>query len=185
MSETVSLPRIGLAEPVASVCAILSVACLVAFGLGVLVSAALAWAMFFGPGPAISVNGPAELAAHVDATRWLWLVKLVMLTVSAMGVWAVWHAHRAFAGFARGELFTRRTMHALRGFVLAVLIAKVAPLALFIPPLITGWRPTRLSVDVGQAGGGLLDVLLVAILLVLCLVLGHAAKLAEDNAQFV
>jgi hypothetical protein len=116
-------------------------------------------------------------------------VFLVSLAVSgALVIWALLGARRALAGVGRGAFFARGTLLGLRDMAVAVLLNLVAPplIALVARILfVSRHEHGSLSVSLGLSTHTLLMLVFSGAVVVICSVMAHAAKLAEENRQFV
>jgi hypothetical protein len=105
--------------------------------------------------------------------------------------WALLSARRSFIGVGRGEYFARPTVLSLRNLALAVLLYHtVAPLLEIIPRVlyytrIKGDRIAELSFSMGISEPVMLMLIFAGAVTLVSSVMAHAAKLADENRQFV
>lgn len=177
------------------ICTLMSVLC-----LGAILLVALWLVLLMIPtlqsGQAVSctMDGrPCGGGGAIQAAGWT-LAALGMAIYLGPLVFGLYSAHRCFRGLARGEYFKPATVRAFRNFGLGVLVHKVLG---FVGPLILVRPASPPATQDGQFGivlrmGGdplfseqILTVLLLGAVVVIAHVLSRAAKLAEENEQFV
>jgi Protein of unknown function (DUF2975) len=109
----------------------------------------------------------------------------------AVYIWALLSARRSFIGVGRGEYFARATVLSLRNLALAVLLYHtVAPLLETVPRVlylmrIKGEQPAELSFSLGFNEPVMLMLVFAGAVALVSSVMAHAAKLADENRQFV
>lgn len=107
-------------------------------------------------------------------------------------VWALFSARRVFANIGRGDFFARSTSLGLRNLSLAVLLnMTVAPLitmashVAFALRMKSQGRPGELYLDFGLSDTTLLILIFAGTVAIIASVMAHAARVAEENEQFV
>jgi hypothetical protein len=107
-------------------------------------------------------------------------------------VWALLSARRVFANIGRGEFFARSTSLGLRNLSLAVLLNMiVAPLITLAAHVAFAMRVKaagghgELYLDLGLSETTLLVLIFAATVAIIASVMAHAARVAEENEQFV
>jgi hypothetical protein len=107
-------------------------------------------------------------------------------------VWALLAARRAFANISKGEFFARSTSLGLRNLSLAVLLSMtLAPLITMAAHVAFALRMKaqgehgELSITFGLSETTLLILIFAAAVTIIASVMAHAAKIAEENEQFV
>ena len=105
--------------------------------------------------------------------------------------WALLSARRSFIGVGRGEYFARPTVLSLRNLALAVLLYHtVAPMLEIVPRVlyytrIKGDRTAELSFAMGISEPVMLMLIFAGAVALVSSVMAHAAKIADENRQFV
>jgi hypothetical protein len=141
----------------------------------------------FGTG----MTDPVANAEVMKGLRADWLNRIVGLLPSALFIWALLSARRSFVGVARGEYFARPTILGLRNLSLAVLLYQtVAPLVVFLPralyfAAIKGDREAQISASISINEPIALVLIFTAVVALVSTVMVRAAKLADENRQFV
>lgn len=114
---------------------------------------------------------------------------LAALTVSAaLVVWALLSARGALVNVGRGAFFARGTLLGLRNMAIAVLLnLTVAPLAALLARLafVSRFEHGSIEMSFGVSTGTLLMLVFAGAVVVICSVMAHAAKLADEHRQFV
>lgn len=107
-------------------------------------------------------------------------------------VWALLSARQAFANIGRGDFFARSTSLGLRNLSLAVLLnMTVAPLVTMASHVAFGLRmraqgrPGEIYLDFGLSNTTLLILIFAGTVAIISSVMAHAARVAEENEQFV
>jgi hypothetical protein len=107
-------------------------------------------------------------------------------------VWALLSARRVFANIGRGEFFVRSTSLGLRNLSLAVLLnMTVAPLFTMAAHIAFGMRMKaqgqhgEISLNFGLSNTTLLILIFAGTVAIIASVMAHAARVAEENEQFV
>ncbi len=107
-------------------------------------------------------------------------------------VWALFSARRVFANIGRGEFFARSTSLGLRNLSLAVLLnMTVAPLLTMAAHVAFGLRMRaegrhgELYLDFGLSETTLLVLVFAVTVAIIASIMAHAARVAEENEQFV
>jgi hypothetical protein len=119
------------------------------------------------------------------------LYRIGSLVPIALYVWALLSARRSFIGVGRGEYFARQTVLSLRNLALAVLLYHtVAPLLEIIPRVLyfmrtKGERTAELSFSMGINEPVMLMLVFAGAVALVSSVMAHAAKIADENRQFV
>lgn len=130
-----------------------------------------------------------------------WGIKLVQLGVDArlaglaasalpvgVGLWAMWEIWRLFGCYASGELLSLRPARHLRRLGLALVTLAVAmPLgrALTVLALTLGNPPGQRQLSFVLSSEHYLSLLFGLVLLAVSTVLVEAARVADENAEFV
>lgn len=105
--------------------------------------------------------------------------------------WALLSARRSFIGVGRGEYFSRPTVLSLRNLALAVLLYHtVAPMLEIVPRVLyytrtKGDLKAELSFAMGVSEPVMLMLVFAGAVALVSSVMAHAAKLADENRQFV
>ncbi|HEX5008656.1 MAG TPA: hypothetical protein VFV70_16200, partial [Hyphomonadaceae bacterium] len=143
------------------------------------------------------INFDARLndgAAHTQALVGLHqdiLYRIGGLVPIALYVWALLSARRSFIGVGRGEYFARPTVLGLRNLALAVLLYHtLAPILEIIPRVlyfmrIKGEQTAELSFAMGINEPVMLMLVFAGAVTLVSSVMAHAAKIAEENRQFI
>lgn len=107
-------------------------------------------------------------------------------------VWALLSARTVFANIGRGAFFARSTSLGLRNLSLAVLLnMTAAPLITMASHIAFGIRMRaegrhgELYLDVGLSNTSLLILIFAGTVAIIASVMAHAARVAEENEQFV
>lgn len=120
------------------------------------------------------------------AARWAGLASSALPV--AVGLWALWEVWRLFGCFAGGELLARRPAAHLRRLGLALIAQAVAlPLAqtLAVLALTFGNPPGQRQLLFYLSSDHYLSLLFGLVLLALAMVMHEAARVADENAEFV
>lgn len=143
------------------------------------------------------INFTARLyddAAHAQALVGLHqdiLYRIGGLVPAALYVWALLSARRSFIGVGRGEYFARPTVLGLRNLALAVLLYHtIAPVLEIIPRVlyfmrVKGEQKAELSFTVGINEPVMLMLVFAGAVALVSSVMAHAARIADENRQFV
>lgn len=123
----------------------------------------------------------------VTTAQWygLWLLTVLYL---AVGLWGIYFLWRAFANFAKGELFNEHNSRNLRLFSIFLLAQAIAkPLHLALSSVLLSWNhpagQKMLSISVGSA-----EVKVIALAMILWVMsdlLVKASTLDNENKQFI
>ena len=133
-------------------------------------------------------------AAHARALVGLHqdiLYRIGGLVPIALYIWALLSARRSFIGVGRGEYFARPTVVGLRNLALAVLLYHtVAPILEIIPRVLYFIRvkddqKAELDFSMGINEPVMLMLVFAGAVALVSSVMAHAAKIAEENRQFV
>lgn len=166
---------------------------LIAWGcLVILILAPLA-ALFF----LINIDTFADLAKRnldlpiqwqsVTAVQWYWFWLLSMFYL-AIGLGGFYFLRRAFANFARGELFNLNNSRDLRLFSIFLFAQALArPLHFALSSMLLSWNhpPGQKMLSI-SLGSGEIEVLSLAMILwVMSDLLVKASKLENENKQFI
>ncbi|WP_027328716.1 DUF2975 domain-containing protein [Marinimicrobium agarilyticum] len=123
----------------------------------------------------------------VTTGQWygLWLLTALYL---AVGLGGLYFLRRAFAGFARGELFNRNNSRNLRRFSIFLFAQALAkPLHMALSSVLLSWNhpagQKMLSVSLGS--GEIKVIVLAMILWVMSDLLVKASQLETENKQFI
>lgn len=151
-----------------------------------------------GPAPATTLFrlgvGMADPIADAEVMKGLradLASRIVGLVPSALFIWALLSARRSFVGVARGEYFARSTILGLRNLSLAVLLHQtVSPVVVGIATVlyvmrVKGDRTAEISMSLGLNEAIALILIFAAVVALVSSVMVHAAKLADENRQFV
>lgn len=139
-------------------------------------------------------TGMTDPAANAEVMKGMqadWINRIVGLVPSALFIWALFSARGSFVGVARGEYFARQTVLGLRNLSLAVLLYQtLAPLITFIPRAlyvasVKGEREAQISASISFNEPIALVLIFTAVVALVSGVMAHAAKLADENRQFV
>jgi hypothetical protein len=120
------------------------------------------------------------------------VITTISLVSSLFGVAAVWNARAFFGRLARGEVFDRRTLAALRGFAIMTLLMQLQPV---LQAVVTTSLFASLGLSFGSTAWALLasllspgaapNIILLGLLVAMVAVLGRANEVAEDHAAIV
>jgi hypothetical protein len=119
------------------------------------------------------------------------LYKIGSLAPVALYIWALLSARRSFIGVGKGEYFSRPTVLGLRNMALAVLLYHtLAPLLQIIPQVLYFMRTkgdlkAELSFSMGINEPVMLMLVFAGAVALVSTVMAHAAKIADENRQFV
>lgn len=134
---------------------------------------------------------PAANAEVMKGLRADWINRVAGLVPSALFIWALFSARTSFVGVSRGAYFSKPTILGLRNLSLAVLLYQtVAPLITAIPRAlyvasVKGDRTAQVSMSFGMNEPIALILIFAAVVALVSTVMAHAAKLADENRQFV
>jgi hypothetical protein len=143
------------------------------------------------------INFEARLydsAAHAQALVGLHqdiLYRIGGLVPIALYIWALLSARRSFIGVGRGEYFARPTVLSLRNLALAVLLYHtIAPILEVIPRVlyfmrVKGEQKAELSFSMGINEPVMLMLVFAGAVALVSTVMARAAKIADENRQFV
>jgi hypothetical protein len=120
------------------------------------------------------------------------VITAVSLFSTLCGVAAIWSARVFFGQLARGDVFTRGTFRALRGFAIAALLMQLQPvvMAMVSTTSVVGFHlgvfgtAMALLADLAQPGSAP-NLILLGLLVAMVAVLGRANQVAEDHAAIV
>jgi hypothetical protein len=141
----------------------------------------------FGAG----LTDPVANAEAQPGLRADWLNRIVGLTSSALLVWALFSARTSFVGVSRGQYFARSTILGLRNLSLAVLLYHTAgPIVEAIPRMlyfsrISAGRKIEISANAALNESIALIIIFAAVVALVSTVMAHAAKIADENRQFI
>jgi hypothetical protein len=114
---------------------------------------------------------------------------LVAPTLSAgLVIWALLSARGALVAVGRGDFFAPRTLLGLRNMAIAVLLNLfLAPLAALLARLafVSRFEHGSIALSFGASTSTLLMLIFAGAVMVISSVMAHAAKLADENRQFV
>jgi hypothetical protein len=119
------------------------------------------------------------------------LYKIGGLAPVALYIWALLSARRSFIGVGRGEFFSRPTVLGLRNMALAVLLYHtLAPLLQIVPQVLYFMRTkgdlkAELSFSVGINQPVMLMLVFAGAVALVSSVMAHAARIDDENRQFV
>lgn len=134
---------------------------------------------------------PAANAEVMKGLRADWLNRIVGLIPSALFIWALFSARTSFVGVSKGAYFSKPTILGLRNLSLAVLLYQtIAPLVTAIPRAlyvasVKGERTAQVSMSFGMNEPIALILIFAAVVALVSTVMAHAARLADENRQFV
>jgi len=123
----------------------------------------------------------------VTTAQWygFWLLSMLYLVI---GLGGFYFLRRAFANFARGELFNQSNSRDLRLFAIFLFAQAIArPVHFVLSSLLLSWNhpPGQQLVSV-SLGSGEIEVLALAMILwVMSDLLVKASKLEDENKQFI
>ena len=132
----------------------------------------------------ISVPGDPSLAG----LRQDLLYRVMSKIPVALIIWALLSARRSFIGVGRGEYFSQPTILGLRNFALAVLLhMTLAPLLTMIPLALCAshFKGAQAAISLGVNSQVLLALIFVGAVALISTVMAHAAKIADENRQFI
>lgn len=189
MSDASASPRrlvSGRARRIRRFCGLMSGAALF-FVLALPLLAAIHWFL----------TDPATLAANYLAKpEWLgqftWTGRLLPFAIFAMPMivlcWSLWRVRSCFDEFAKGRLFSQRAIAGLRDFAIGMVLGALAsPIANTLLHLVLTWNAPegqRVMV-IALSSDTFLGLIFAGIIAIICWVMGEAAEVAEENAQFV
>ncbi len=99
-------------------------------------------------------------------------------------IWGLYNGRTSFAGLARGELFTRRTVAGLRNLALGIFLFKILSAATVVGMALTR-APPNAAITFKDLFDGTFTLVALGAIVVIASVLTRAAAIAEDNAQIV
>jgi len=120
--------------------------------------------------------------------RALWLHAAVGLPGLALGYFLLWQLWQLFGEYAQGRVFSLAAVLRLRRFAVGVLVLGLwTPVARMGSVLALTWGnpPGQRYLMLGLSTDDYVRVLLGAVLLAIAAVMAEAARLAEENAEFV
>lgn len=123
----------------------------------------------------------------VTAGQWygLWLLTALYL---ALGLGGLYFLRRAFANFAKGELFNRNNSRDLRLFSIFLFAQAVAkPLHFALASILLSWNhpPGQKMLSISLGSGEIKIIALAMILWVMSDLLVKASRLEDENKQFI
>ena len=139
-------------------------------------------------------TGMTDPTANAEVMKGLqadWINRIVGILPSGLFIWALFSARSSFVGVAQGRYFARPTILGLRNLSLAVLLYQtVAPLITFIPRAlyiasVKGEREAQMSASISFNEPIALVLIFAAVVAMVSAVMAHAAKIADENRQFV
>ena len=114
------------------------------------------------------------------------------LVPTLLTVWALLSARRVFANIGKGAFFVRSTSLGLRNLSIAVLLGMtVAPLITMAAHIAFGLRMQaqgrhgEISLEFGLSDTTLLVLIFAGAVAIIASIMAHAARIAEENEQFV
>lgn len=138
-------------------------------------------------GASIEVNDPAAPNATAEVTQDL-LYRTAGVISVGLFVSALLSARRMFVGVGRGEYFARPTVLGLRNFAFGVFLyltlaqmLKALAMALYVSRFEHG----RYELELSLSGGLMLMLIFSGAVALTSTVMAHAAKIADENRQFV
>ncbi|MBC7954986.1 MAG: DUF2975 domain-containing protein [Cytophagales bacterium] len=111
-----------------------------------------------------------------------------LLPLVAMVLFGLQQLWRLFDGYARGEVFTEIASTRLRRLaIVMMLMCLVKPLTGAVMSVILSWNnpPGQRAITLGLSSDDYVYLLLGAVLLAIASVMREAARLAQENAEFV
>lgn len=130
---------------------------------------------------------PKPGVATLTPTTRLYAV-VALLPLMAMALFGLQQLWKLFGGYAHGEVFTEIAAMRLRriGIVL-MLVCLVKPLTGTVMSVILSWHnpPGQRTLTLGLSSDDYVSLLSGAVLLAIALVMREAARLAQENAEFV
>ena len=113
---------------------------------------------------------------------------LVTLAPAGLASLGLWHAHRCFRGFSRGEVFTAGAVRRLRSF--AGCMGGSALAAIVAGPVLSvlltwGNPPGMRQLTLGIGSDHLFTLLFAGMVWLMAAVIGQGKALADENASFV
>src|SRR5215510_6454398 len=144
-----------------------------------------------GAGELINVAISIAPPARPDAATGLYhdlLFRITSLAPMAIFIYALRCARTSFAGIARGDYFAPRTVLGLRNLALAVLLHMIAsPILLGIAKAAYASRFEHgsISVSFGLGDSSILMLIFAGSAALSSAVIARAAKIDEENRQFV
>lgn len=178
-----SMPR---AARIRRFCRILGWAALAAgFGLPALTAAhwlsGSAESIAMGAGVPLQSLGSFELPQR--------LLALLASTPSLLVLfWAMWRIRACLAEFAAGRFFTTSAINGLRDFAIGMAAtALLSPVVNLLENLVLTWNAPegQRQLVIALSSDMVLALVFSGTIAVVCWVMGEAAALAEENAQFV
>jgi hypothetical protein len=130
---------------------------------------------------------PSALMAPL-ATWQRVVAALAMAVPLALVLWGVMQAHRCFALFAQGEVFTSRTTALLRrfsGWVAAAALAAIVASAVVSVVLTVTNPPGMRQLAIGVGSNHVFTLFFAATVWLMAAVIGQGQALAEENQRFV
>jgi hypothetical protein len=138
--------------------------------------------------------GMSDPAAHLEFVKGLradWLNRIVGLTSAGLFIWAMLSARASFIGVGRGAYFSQQTSLGLRNLSIAVLLYNtVSPIIEVVPRILylgsfKGDRMGSVAISLSMNDQIALMLIFAAVVALVASVMAHAAKLADENRQFV
>lgn len=149
------------------------------------------------PGSLIAYSSVAVEAAAPDATipselQHDPLYIIARLVPALLTIWALLSARRVFANIGKGAFFIRSTSLGLRNLSLAVLLGMtLAPLITMAAHIAFGLRMQaqgvhgEINLEFGLSDTTLLVMIFAGMVAIIASIMAHAARVAEENEQFV
>ncbi|MBC7993625.1 MAG: DUF2975 domain-containing protein [Rhizobacter sp.] len=113
---------------------------------------------------------------------------LALLPLVAMALFGLQQLWKLFGGYAHGQVFTEIAAMRLRRLgILMMLVCLVKPLTGAVMSIILSWHnpPGQRTLTLGLSSDDYVSLLSGAVLLAIALVMREAARLAQENAEFV
>lgn len=113
---------------------------------------------------------------------------LALLPLVAMALFGLQQLWKLFGGYAHGEVFTEIAAMRLRRLgIVMMLVCLVKPLTGAVMSIILSWHnpPGQRTLTLGLSSDDYVSLLSGAVLLAIALVMREAARLAQENAEFV
>lgn len=167
-------------------CRILSGVALAA-GIGLPALTALHWLTSPAAGIAMGAGVPLPSLGSFELPQ-----RLLALLAGAPSLlvlfWAMWRIRACLAEFAAGRFFTQPAIAGLRDFAIGMgVTALLSPVVNLLENLVLTWNAPagQRQLVIALSSDMVLALVFSGTIAVVCWVMGEAAALAEENAQFV